>query len=285
MNVCLIQVPYHAGDARAGSAGGPARCVQARVADRLVAFGLKVRVTGVDVGIQFRDTVSSSFAVCGRLAQKVGEVMAAGQLPIVLAGGCDVSKGVLSGFEHAACGVVWFDAHGDFNTPESTISGYFPGMSMALITGHCYQRAWARLGNAAPIPEEHVVMLGVRELDPLERERLAGSAIRVVGWQDGWPDGDSRVALDRLAGRVREVYLHIDMDAMTPEVAPGVVDQPVPGGLSLEQMDGELGRVVERFRLRAATIATYNPERDQDDRTLDAVLHILESLAAHFRRS
>ena len=278
MDVCLIQVPYHAGDARAGSARGPAKCVRAGAADRLAALGLKARITEVEPGIPFRDTVSTSFAVCSRLATKVAEAIAVRELPIALAGGCDASKGVLSGFDHAACGVVWFDAHGDFNTPESTISGYFPGMSMAVITGHCYQRAWARLGHAELIREECVVMLGVRDLDPLERERLERSRIQVVGWHDGEPRENLVPALDRLASRVHQVYLHIDMDAMAPEVAPGVVDRPVPGGLNLDQLDAELGAVVDRFRIRAATIATYNPERDQDERTLGAVLHILETL-------
>ena len=156
MRVCLIQVPYMAGDDRNGAAQGPARCVRAGAAQRLTQASAGVRVVEVDRAAPFRDTVSASLAVCGQLAVAVRQAVNTGEFPLVLAGGCDASKGVLSGFDHRACGIVWFDAHADFNTPDSTVTGYFPGMSMAVITGHCYRQAWSRLGNAEPIAEEHV---------------------------------------------------------------------------------------------------------------------------------
>ncbi len=278
VQVCLILVPYHAGDDRAGSSRGPGRCLEAGAEQRLAAAGVRVRVEEVERGAPFRDSVSASLAVCGQLARAVGEAVTAGDFPLVLAGGCDASKGILSGLDHRSCGVVWFDAHADFNTPESTITGYFPGMSMAVITGHCYGRAWSQLGNANPVSEADVLMLGVRAVDPAERERLRRSAIQVVGWEAGKPQASVPACLDTLAGRVEGVYLHIDMDALDPELAPGVVDQPVPGGLSLEQLEDALNGVAERFRIKAAALATYNPDRDQNDRTLRTALRILEML-------
>jgi arginase len=278
MQLRLIQVPYMAGDDRAGSARGPARCIQAGAEKRLRAAGHGVRLARVERGAPFRDSVSSSLAVCKQVAVDVKEAVEAGDLPIVLAGGCDVSKGVLSGMEHGSTGILWFDAHGDFNTPESTITGYFPGMSLSVITGHCYRRAWEQLGNARPVPEGNVVMVGVRELDPAERERLQRSAIQVVYWNDGEPQGSVDACLDRLAERGREIYLHIDMDALDPEVAPGVVDRPVPGGLTVEQMEQAISAATMRFRIKAVTLATYNPDGDRDDRTLHTALRLLEGL-------
>ena len=197
----------------------------------------------------------------------------------MLAGGCDVSKGILSGFDHAGCGVVWFDAHGDFNTPETTVSGYFDGMSLAVITGQCYRNYWAQIGHSTPIAESATLMVGVRDLDPAEKERLDHSAIQVVKWREGKPQSDLQTALDKLAQCVPEVYLHIDMDSLDPQVAPGVVFDPVSGGLSLEDMEEAIRAVFVRFRVRACTLAVYNPERDQDDNTLRAGLRIIEVLA------
>lgn len=276
VRICLIQVPYHAGDDRAGSAKGPRRFLEAGVDRLLAARGLTIRVEEVVRSAPFRDTASASLAVCGQLAGFVRQAVIAGEVPLVLAGGCDASKGVLSGFDHASSGVVWFDAHADFNTVDSTITGYFPGMSMAVITGHCYRKYWAQIGNSAPIPEAAVLMLGVRDVDSAEQERLQSSAIEVVRWQAGLPQVAVGSLLDQLANRVKEVYLHIDMDALDPLVAPGVVDQPVPGGLTLEQLEDCLHSMSERLRIRAATLATYNPDRDQNDRTLRAGLRILE---------
>lgn len=272
MQICLIQVPYMIGDDRHGASQGPQRFLEAGADKRLAAAGIAVTVERVERGEPFRDSASASLAVSKRLAGAVRQAIAAGRLPLVLAGSCDVSKGVLSGFDHARCGVVWIDAHGDFNTPESTISGFFAGMSLAVVTGHGYRNLWAQIGNSAPISEAATVMLGVRELDPLERERLNGSAIRVVHWREGRPQADVGAALDDLAARVTDVYLHIDMDSLDPQVAPGIVDHPVPGGLSLEHMEAAIRGVAGRFRVRAATLATYNPDLDQDDKTLRAGL-------------
>lgn len=278
MEVCLIQVPYMIGDERHGASKGPQRFVQAGADRLLAAAGVAATVERVERGEPFRDSASASLAVNKQLAQIVQQAIAAGRFPLVLAGSCDVSAGILAGFDHARCGVIWIDAHGDFNTPEATITGFFAGMSLAVITGHCYQNYWVQIGDGAPIAEAATLMLGVRDLDPMERQRLDRSAIRVVSWHEGQPQADALTALDELAGRVQEVYLHVDMDALDPQVAPAIVDRPVPGGLSLRQIEEVIRAVGARFRIRAATLATYNPDLDQDEKTLRAGLRILELL-------
>jgi arginase len=235
-----------------------------------------VDVTRVERGTPFRDSVSASLAVCRVLAHAVEQAIADDALPVVLAGGCDSSKGILSGFAHDSIGVVWFDAHADFNTPESTVSGYFPGMSLAVITGHCYRNAWAQIGNADPIRESAIVLVGVRDVDGAEQDRLDRSEIGVVPWRDGKPGTDLMDALDRLAGRVREIYLHVDIDVLDPAFAPGVVDRPAPGGLSLEQLETAVRGIADRFRVQAIDLAVYNPERDIEDRTLRSGLRVIE---------
>lgn len=186
---------------------------------------------------------------------------------------------LLAGLGQPRCGAIWLDAHGDFNTPESTLTGFFPGMSLAIATGHCYRKLWTRMGGTTPLAEEAVLMIGVRDLDAEEAERLASSGIDVVHWSDGEPRADVIAALDRLAGRAEDVYLHIDLDTLDPSVAPGIVDQPVPGGLSLEQLETVLRGVGERFRVCAAAVTTYDPTLDLDERTLRVVLRIAELLA------
>ena len=208
------------------------------------------------------------------LAAVVREAVAGGRLPVALAGSCVAAHGVLAGFDHASCGVVWLDAHADFNTPESSASGFFPGMSVAVITGHCHADYWSEIGDSTPVAEERVVMVGVRDLSPeAERERVAASRLDVVP-----PGGDAEAALQRLGRQVDDVYLHIDLDAFDPEVAPGIVDEPVPGGLSFADGERIVAATRDRFRVRAATIATYTPERDVDDKTLGLSLRLLEVL-------
>jgi len=278
LHVSLIQVPYMMGDERQGSSKGPQRLVQSGATKLVAAKGVALTVEQVDRGEPFRDSGNASLVVSKIVASIVRHAIEAERFPLVLAGGCDVSKGILSGFDHGQCGVVWFDAHGDFNTPETTTTGYLDGMSLAVITGHCYRSYWAQIGNSTPIPETATLLLGVRDMDPAEKERLDHSAIQVVKWREGKAQGDVQVALDTLAQRVPEVYLHIDADSLDPQVAPGV-GYPVPGGLSLEDMEESIRAVFARFRVRAATLAVYDPDRDQDDKTLRAGLRIIEVLA------
>jgi arginase len=248
----------------------------------LTSQGHRVTVECADRGGSFRDTASSSAAVNKDVASKVRAAIAIGQFPVVIAGSCVTCQGVLAGFKHDRCGAVWLDAHGDFNTPETAVSGFFPGMSLSVVTGHCYRNYWAQIGESIPVAEDAIVMFGVRDLSPeSERERIEDSAIQVVEWRDGKPQGDVLAPLDTLTRRVQEVYLHIDLDAFAPEIAPGIVDKPVPGGLSLEDAKGIVRTTAERFHIKAATMATYTPEFDRGDKTLRLGLRLIELLGEY----
>jgi arginase len=204
----------------------------------------------------------------------VREVVGQGDFPIVLAGSCDVAAGVLSGLHDDDLGVVWIDAHADFNTPDSSVSGFWPGMSLAVVVGDCGDEVCSAL-DWPPVPQDRVALLGVRSLSPPEEaRRVEQSAMQVVPWQDGLPQRDVRAALDRLKGRCRSVYLHLDLDALDPAIGMGVVDQPVSGGLSDQQLAEILDDVVERFSVAGATVATYTPGKDDGSTLVAAVAAI-----------
>jgi arginase len=278
MAICLIQVSYTIGDESHGACNGVVPCAQAAMA-LLADGGTAVTTVRVERPEPFRDSVSASRAVNRELARLVRWAVSESHLPLVLAGSCDASMGTVAGFDHSHCGVIWFDAHGDFNTPESTVSGYFAGMSLAVITGHCYQNLWAQTGDSTPIAESATLLVGVSDLDSAERQRLEPSAIEVVAWHDGKPVKDVFAALHTLTARVREVYVHVDLDALDPSVVPGIVDFPVPGGLLMEDMVRILQAVVSHFRIRAASLTTFDPTRDHEGNTLRAGLRIIELLA------
>ena len=286
VNVRLIDVPYTAGDDRHPASRGGRALLNAGAADLIERQGVAVSVEHVTRAGPFRDTASSSADVNRGLAAAVRRAVEGAELPVVVAGSCPAAHGVLAGFDHSRCGALWLDAHGDFNTPESSISGFFPGMSLAVLVGHCYRAYWEQIGHATPVAEDAVALLGVRDLSPeAERERLARSAVQVVPWADGRPQGDIEATLDGLAQRVRDVYLHLDIDVFDPAVAPGVVDEPVAGGMSLEDAEGVVRAAAARFRFRAATIATFTPGRDHGDVTLRTALRVMELLAEWARNA
>jgi arginase len=272
-----------AGDAAHPVSQAPARYAQAGAERLLAGKGVLAGVHHIAIRPAARnDVVAASAAVSRALRIMVRQAVTAGRLPVVLAGSCDAAIGVAAGLDPGPTGVVWADAHADFNTPKSSASGFFPGMSLAVVTGHCHQQLWASLDGRPPIPEELVVLAGVRSLSPAaETQRLHDSAIHVVPWKHGTPDGDIAAALDELASQADRAYLHIDNDAFDPQAAPGVVDEPVPGGLSLAQMEDLIRAVTARLPIAAATIATYTPAHDRQDQTLAADLRIIELLAHH----
>ncbi len=185
---------------------------------------------------------------------------------LVLAGNCNSCLGTLAALENP--GIVWLDAHGDFNTPETTISGALEGMSLAIATGHCHPELMAK-----PVREENVVLGATRSLDPLEEVRLKASKITLASL-DRLPD-----AIDDLAARVETIYLHLDLDVLDPQISPGV-NFSEPGGITPDQLFTVVKHVMATGKLGAATIANFNPDRDRDDRTLGIAKHLVAILSA-----
>lgn len=273
MEISLLEVPYDLGADGQGAARAAASLARAS------ASTLGSSVERIARIAPFRDTGSASLAVNRELAKAVRNAVAAERVPVVLAGSCDVSLGVVGGLDHATCGIVWFDAHGDFNTPDTTVTGFFGGMPLAVLTGHCYANLWSQVGDSRPVAEDAVLLVGARELDPLERQFLERTRVSVCGCQGGQPAPVFNVMLTNLAQRVAQVYLHFDLDVLDPEGAPGL-DLPVPGGLSIEGASRAIRAIAGLFNIRAAAIATtFNPDRDPGDRTLRAGLKLVELLA------
>ena len=193
-----------AGDAAHPASEGPDGLVRAGVERLLADRGLTVNRERVEIlsGVSFPDVVAASTAVNRQLQAAVRRAVPAGRLPIVVAGSCDAAIGVVSGLPHRACGIVWVDAHADFSTPESSVSGFFRGMSLAIVTGHAGQEQWAALGSRPPVPETEVVLVGVRSLSPPEEARRPPrSAIQVIAWERGEPRGDVGSVLDLWGSR------------------------------------------------------------------------------------
>jgi arginase len=194
--------------------------------------------------------------------QKLAQAVAAhGAPPLVLAGNCNSCLGTLAGL-HRDAGIIWFDAHGDFNTPETTVSGALEGMSLAIATGGCHQHLRRQIGLEQPVPESDVLLVAARSLDPEEKIRLDGSQVRVIRLAD---------LSAAIAGWDKPVYLHLDLDVLDPRLSPGV-NFAEPGGLTPEQLYTAVREIAGKLPIAAATIANFNPDRDQHDRTLQIAL-------------
>jgi arginase len=177
-------------------------------------------------------------------------------------------------------GVLWLDAHADLNTPETTASGFLDGMALAALTGRCWQTLAGRIGGFVPVPDEHVVLCGARDLDPPEEKSLASSAIVAVPGaairQDGLGPGLTG-ALDQLRQRVRQLHFHLDADVLDPEQARAN-SYAAPGGLTIQELLVIARMVAERFQIVSISVTAYDPAIDVHSAVPAAVGGVLEAL-------
>lgn len=281
MKVFLIASPYDLGREHVGMGAGPIRYLEAGAADFLSEQGFEMETEIVKRKVPFEDAVSATADVNARLARHVGEAVENESFPLVLGGNCDSSLGVLSGIGSGEAGIVWFDAHGDFGTPRTSPDGYLGGMPLAIITGRCHEELWLRVGNTDPVPESRIVMAGVRDVEQEQRPLLEGSEVAVVEADRMREEGSAtslHAPLTELKSQVGKVYLHLDIDSLDPRRAPGV-DFPAPGGLSPEELEEAINLLSETFEIQAASLTAFNPENDEDDKTLRLGMRLMAAIA------
>ncbi len=274
MDVRLIQVAYHLGHERVGMGLGPVRYLEAGAAGELSRRGHAVRVEEIRLEEQASNEVGAVFELNRRLAGDVRQAVTDGAFPLVLAGNCSSSLGILAGLAEPDIGIVWFDAHGDFNTPETTRSGFFDGMALAVATGRCWRELAATVPGFAAVGEERVLLVAARDLDPGERRLLEGSAVTRVTRA-----AELEAALERLSGSASEVYLHVDLDALDP--AEGRANAyAAAGGFSLVELEAAIGAVRKRFALRGAALTAYDPAADPSGRACRAGIRLMQAIVA-----
>ncbi len=214
------------------------------------------------------------------IARAAGESVRQGQKPVFLGGDHAVSIGSLSGVTRTEpCSVIWIDAHADFNTPATSLSGNIHGMALAVLTGSG-PRELVDLGRKGPkLDPADVVLVGVRDLDAGERTRLRKSGITVYTMREVDESGingvmrKARSVLDRH----RRIHVSLDMDAMDPTVAPGV-GTPVPGGLTYREAHLIMELLADTGRVASLDIVEINPILDERNQTALLATDLASSL-------
>ena len=267
MGTVLVQVPYELGRRDVGLATGVPVLAEALAAE------LGAETVTVESAGESWNEVGASMDVVRALAGTVGEVVASGDFPLVLSGVCSSCLGTVAGLgSPTALGVVWFDAHGDFNTPETSPTGFFDGMPLAMLTGSGWEALRSGVEGLRPVDEANVVLVWARDLDAAEEERLVSSDVRLVR-----PGEPVEAALDALAARVPDVYVHVDLDVLDP--SEGQANRyRAEGGPTAAEVVAAVGEVARRFTLRAAAITAYEPAYDPEGTVPGAATAIAKQL-------
>jgi arginase len=200
--------------------------------------------------------------VCGVIADAVAAGRRAGRPVLVAGGDCSHSAGVLGGLQRAhgptaRIGLVWMDAHGDFNTPRTTLSGMLGGMPVAVCAGLAHP-AWRELaGVVAPLPTDRIVLVDVRNLDPPEEQLIRATDAVIAAVEPGRPGADLAAAVAALAARCELIYLHVDSDILDAALVPNHGTRE-PNGPGLDAVARAIDTVMATGKVAAfAVVSVY----------------------------
>lgn len=201
---------------------------------------------------------------------------------LVVGGDHSLAIGTLAGLADSCerLGLIWIDAHADFNTPSTSPSGNIHGMSLAVACGEGHRDLRLIADRDPMVREEDVFLFGVRDIDKEERESLSAShvhAMTVEQWRRAGLVAAVMCACDALEARCDQIHLSFDIDVLDPTFAPAT-GTPVPGGLTPEEARDVLAAIGRRGKIDSAEFVEYNPELDPEGKTGDLTLSLIEAL-------
>ncbi|GAC1631115.1 MAG: arginase [Chloroflexota bacterium] len=279
MNIGIIGAPVDLGQDRRGVDMGASAIRYAGLEAALIANKHSVQDFG-NIGVPPAESVdrdapalkylSSIVKMAEELAECTNSIIDQDLFPLVLGGDHSISLGSVAGVtRHRRVGILWLDAHGDFNTASTSPSGNIHGMVLSALAGQGDARLVSIDGRAPKVDTHNIVLVGTRELDSGERALLQQCGIRVFSMSEVDRVGLPRVmetALDRVASGVDAIHLSLDLDVVDPMQAPGV-GTPVFGGLNYRETHLAMEMIFETGKLGSMDIVEVNPVLDTHNET------------------
>lgn len=286
--VALVKMPYHGGRNVAELSEGPDYLETGGIKDKLQQMGCVLKPTETarltadeekDYGVWHRLGLAN-----GHLARMVAANEREKVFNVGLLANCNALMGMLGGFQHAGpgrrplrVGLVWIDTHGDFNTPETTLSGMLGGMPVAISAGMCLTNLRIKSGLDPALPTRYIVMGGIRDTDPLEQELIDRSDIEMISVDDIRTQSQNiHHQMKRLSQITDIIYIHIDMDVLDPREVSGH-SLTVPNGPTSEELAAALAEMFKYEKAAGIGIAsTPSGERDKDGLSLQAAYNLIQ---------
>jgi arginase len=282
----IIGVPIDLGFGRRGVDMGPSALRITGIADSLRMLGFSVDDIGdipspipelcnlEDKNARYLPEIKD---VCIRLSDAIYKTLQEGSIPLSIGGDHSLAIGSIAGVsrflreKNKKAGLIWFDAHGDMNTPESTNSGNIHGMPLAVSLG-LGAKGLTEIGGFSPkVESKNAALIGVRNLDEREKGLIANSGIKVYTMKEIDERGMSKIiedAIDLVTGDTDYIHLSFDMDVCDPSIAQGV-GTPVKGGLNYREAHLAMEKIAESGMLGSMDIVEVNPILDYKNSTAE----------------
>ncbi len=280
MRVHVIAVPYDTARHRWRMGAGPEHLLASGLEARLRGRGHTVTSAVVQPARSEPAEIATAFDLMARVADEVRGAAERGAFPLVLSGNCNTAPGTLAGLTPRKRAVLWFDAHGDANTPETTTTGFLDGTGLAAAMGWCWNGMTRQIPGFAPVDPSQVVLLGARDLDPDEAALIERGGVRRL-----LPADVTGGALDAALSSLPAdcvAYVHCDLDVLDP--SEGRANPfPVAGGLDLTGLERAIAAIGRARPIAAAAVTAYAPQYDGDGRIAAAALRLVDAIIASVR--
>ena len=271
----LLGIPFNVGWAGEGIAEAPKALRNAGLVEELSLVGPEVVDLG-DVVCNLPELDSTNprllnpaqvVALCRAIAPRVAQCVRSGLFPLIIGGEDGILMGIVEGLSQSLnkrFGLIYFDAHGDFNTPETTPSGLIGGMNVAMVAGRGPTNLTEIFGHRPQLPEEAIVLFGTRDLDSPEKIALENSKVTIISANEVNEMGGGqamRRALQTLKPHVDAVYVHMDVDVLDPSEMSALI-LPVPNGVTLRECASALEVAGASGMLCGAALMVFNARKD-----------------------
>jgi len=290
--IAILGVPMDLGQGRRGVDMGPSALRYGRLEEHLEGVGHDVQDLG-DIDVPAAEELGVAYDVPGGGMGYLDEIRKACEatveallklpeevFPVVLGGDHSIAIGSVTGCSRRQrTGVVWVDAHGDFNTPATSPSGNIHGMPLAALCGVGDERLVDLAWPGAKVRPEDVVLIGVRDLDGGEKQLMRQAGVTVYTMKEVDRMGLPRIAEETLGrlGSLPRLHVSFDADVLDPEIAPGV-GTPVAGGLSYREAHLLMELFSDSGRVTSLDLVEVNPILDRENRTANLLVGLTASL-------
>lgn len=263
-----------------GLAGASAALLERGIRERLADAGVQIdRIEQVPAGEPTGDAIDDLGLINSNVAQAVRVAVADGRLPVLVGGNCSHTVGMISGLQQAhgpttRIGLLWLDAHGDFNTPGTSTSGMHGGMPVAVAAGLAHPRWREGAGMVGPLPTNRIVMVDVRKLDDAEERLIRSTDVEITRYGREFDPGPVLEAIDRLVSEVDLLYVHVDADILDESLQP---NHPTaePGGPDVQAVVSVLERAMTSGKLAAFALVSVNASGEGSDVALASGADVL----------
>ncbi|MDQ6701080.1 MAG: arginase [Acidobacteriota bacterium] len=292
--VAIIGAPLDLGSDRRGVDMGPSALRVANLNKRLKTLGYEVEDLG-NVSVEQAESLPEGprhakylpqiAAVCERLGEMVAQAAAEGKAPLVLGGDHSIAIGSVAGMARFArnksqkIGLLWMDAHADMNTPQSSPSGNVHGMPLACCIGMGPQELTGMFGFSPKVDPKNVALVGIRDVDILERPQVKESGVTAFTMRDIDERGLRTVmdqALEIVSRGTAGFHLSLDLDFVDPQYAPGV-GTPVRGGATYREAHLAMEIICDNANMMSMEVVEVNPVIDEVNRTADLAVELVMS--------